>query len=178
MVEISRRCSSRHGVQASPQQQLALNARDRVDFGSLTAIQKAATRSTKGEGMKSIRLLILLLAGGVFTLNASFAQAQAEIDPDHYEPPIHHVQAQPSPHASWPDEPHGRQSPCEQVASSSLARLCLDSAQSSRPARLCAGRGRWRRATRLVDVDGDDDVLMPQELTEQVADPLHRVLAA
>jgi hypothetical protein len=100
MVEISRRCSSRHGVQASPQQQLALNARNRGDFGSLTAIQKAATRSTKGEGMKSIRLLILLLAGGVFTLNASFAQAQAEIDPDHYEPPIHHVQAQPSPHAS------------------------------------------------------------------------------
>lgn len=50
--------------------------------------------------MKSIRLLILLLAGGVFTLQANFVQAQAEIDPDHYEPPIHHVQAQPSSHAS------------------------------------------------------------------------------
>jgi len=44
--------------------------------------------------MNSIRkALILLVAGGCFA-SATEAFAQAEIDPDHYEPPIHKVETQ------------------------------------------------------------------------------------
>lgn len=42
--------------------------------------------------MNSIRLLVLLMAGGVVAMCGSYAQAQAEIDPDHYETPAHKVE--------------------------------------------------------------------------------------
>jgi hypothetical protein len=42
--------------------------------------------------MNLIRLLVLLVAGGIISLCGSYAQAQGEIDPDHYETPAHKVE--------------------------------------------------------------------------------------
>jgi len=39
--------------------------------------------------MKTIRVLVLLLAGSVFAIGGSYAQGQAEVSPDHYEPTVH-----------------------------------------------------------------------------------------
>lgn len=39
--------------------------------------------------MKTVRLLALLLAGSIFAMGGSYAQGQAEISPDHFEPTVH-----------------------------------------------------------------------------------------
>ncbi len=49
--------------------------------------------------MNSIRLLVLLVAGGLFSLCGSYAHAQAEIDPDHYETPAHKVEPSKTAHS-------------------------------------------------------------------------------
>jgi len=39
--------------------------------------------------MKTIRVLVLILAGGAFAIGGSYAQGQAEVSPDHFEPAVH-----------------------------------------------------------------------------------------
>jgi len=74
-------------------------------FGTETAIGKYG-HSLKGEGMNSLRLLVLLLAGGLISLSGGYAHAQAEIDPDHYETPAHRMGPPQSSHAKTPAHPN------------------------------------------------------------------------
>ena len=50
--------------------------------------------------MNSLRSLVLLLVAGVALFCGSYAHAQTEIDPDHYETPAHHkVELSKGPHS-------------------------------------------------------------------------------
>jgi hypothetical protein len=52
--------------------------------------------------MNSLRLLVLLLAGGLVSLSGGYAHAQAEIDPDHFDTPAHRMGPPQSSHAKTP----------------------------------------------------------------------------
>jgi hypothetical protein len=39
--------------------------------------------------MRTARILVLLLAGSVLAIGGRYAEGQAEVSPDHYEPTVH-----------------------------------------------------------------------------------------